>query len=61
MAGWEDKLSPLAREKLAKAGELSPEEKEGMKNEQRLEYHKESKTEKPHRKKIGKRPSRKVK
>jgi hypothetical protein len=36
MTDWEDKLSPLAREKLAKVGELSPEEKERMKNEQRL-------------------------
>lgn len=36
MADWENKLSPLARERLARIGELSPEEKERMKNEQRL-------------------------
>ncbi|MDI6815076.1 MAG: hypothetical protein QMC90_03230 [Dehalococcoidales bacterium] len=36
MGDWKEKLSPLAREKLAKIGEISPEEKESIKNQQTL-------------------------
>jgi len=36
MAKWEEKLPPLAREKLAKIGEPTPEEKEKMKNQEKV-------------------------
>ena len=37
MAGWEEKVPPLMREKLARIGEATPEEKERMRNSQLLD------------------------
>ncbi len=37
MAEWEEKLSPLMKERLAKIGEATPEEKEGMKDSHLLD------------------------
>lgn len=36
MTKWEEKLSPLAREKLAKIGEPTPEEKERMRDQEKI-------------------------
>ncbi len=37
MTDWEEKLPPIVRERLAKAGELTSEEKERMKDSERLD------------------------
>jgi len=37
MSEWEEQLPPIMREKLAKIGELTPEEKERMKEKEWLE------------------------
>lgn len=37
MAEWEEKLPPIMREKLVKIGEATPEEKERMKEQERLD------------------------
>ena len=36
MTDWEEKLSPLMREKLAKIGEITPEEKERIKDQEKI-------------------------
>ena len=38
MKDWEEKLSPLMREKLAKIGERTPEEKERMRDQEKIKF-----------------------
>ncbi|MDY6916738.1 MAG: hypothetical protein SVP26_02160 [Chloroflexota bacterium] len=37
MTSWEDKLPPIARERLARAGDVTPEERERMKDSERVD------------------------
>lgn len=37
MTSWEDRLPPIARERLARAGDVTPEERERMKDSERVD------------------------